>query len=123
MKLPLQITSRNLSLSEAAEQTIRKKAAKLDSFYNSIIGCRVIVESPHRHQQQGNHYNVRIDLTVPGSEIVIKREENKDLNVAIRDAFEAAKRKLKSYSSRQKVTKGGETISFTEEIVDELPTE
>ncbi len=123
MKLPLQITSRNLSLSEAAEQTIRKKAAKLDSFYNSIIGCRVIDESPHRHQQQGNHYNVRIDLTVPGSEIVIKREENKDLNVAIRDAFEAAKRKLKSYSSRQKVTKGGETISFTEEIVDELPTE
>ena len=48
MKLPLQITSRNVSLSETAEQAIREKAAKLDHFYDHIMGCRVLVEAPHR---------------------------------------------------------------------------
>ena len=114
MKLPLQITSRNVSLSEAAEQAIREKAAKLDAIYDNVMGCRVIVETPHRHQQQGNLYNVRIDLTVPGSEMVIKREEHEDLYVAIRDAFDAAKRKLKEYSSRQKSGKGSEGIPIVE---------
>jgi len=114
MKLPLQITSRNMSLSEAAEQTIREKAAKLDQICDRIMGCRVLVEAPHRHQNQGNQYNVVIDITVPGSELVIKREENEDLYVAIRDAFEAAKRKVKEYSDRQKDVKGAEGIPFVE---------
>ncbi len=114
MKLPLQITSRNVSLSESAEQAIREKAAKLDQFYDRIMGCRVLVESPHRHQHQGNQYNVRIDITVPGSEFVIKREENEDLNVAIRDAFDAAQRKVKDYSSKQKDVKGSEGIPLVD---------
>lgn len=114
MKLPLQITSRNVSLSESAEQAIRDKAAKLDQFYDRIMGCRVLVESPHRHQHQGNQYNVRIDITVPGSEIVIKREENEDLYVAIRDAFDAAQRKVKDFSSKQKDVKGSEGIPLVD---------
>ena len=114
MKLPLQITTRSVSLSEAAEQTIRDKAAKLDQLCDRIMGCRVLVEAPHRHQNQGNHYNVRIDLTVPGSEMVIKREENEDLHVAIRDAFDAAKRKLKDYTSRQNDKKGAEGIPLVD---------
>ena len=118
MKLPLQITSRNVSLSENAEQTIREKAAKLDQFYDRIMGCRVLVEAPHRHQNQGNHYNVRLDITVPGSELVIKREENEDLYVAIRDAFEAAKRKVKEFASRQKDVKGGASVPFAEPEID-----
>lgn len=114
MKLPLQITSRNVSLSDAAEQAIREKAAKLDHFYDRIMGCRVLVEAPHRHQNQGNQYNVRLDITVPGSEIVIKREENEDLYIAIRDAFEAAQRKVKDFSSKQKAMKGGEGIPLVD---------
>lgn len=110
MKLPLQITSRNVSLSETAEQAIRDKAAKLDAICDQIMGCRVLVETPHRHQHQGNTYNVRIDLTVPGAEMVIKREENQDLHIAIRDAFDAARRKVKEHSQRQKSAKGSESI-------------
>ncbi|ALP53085.1 RNA polymerase subunit sigma-54 [Candidatus Tenderia electrophaga] len=114
MKLPLQITSRNVSLSETAEQAIHEKAAKLDQFYDRIMGCRVLVEAPHRHQHQGNQYNVRLDITVPGAEIVIKREENEDLYVAIRDAFEAAQRKVKEFSSKQKAMKGAERIPLVD---------
>lgn len=78
------------------------------------MGCRVLVESPHRHQNQGNQYNVRLDITVPGSEIVIKREENEDLYVAIRDAFDAAQRKVKDFSSKQKAVKGAEGIPLVD---------
>lgn len=102
MQLPLQITARNMSLSEAAEQAIREKAAKLDQFHDKITSCRVVVECPHRHKHQGILYNVRIDLTVPGAELVVKREPHEDLYVTIRDAFDAARRQLKEHTRRQR---------------------
>ncbi len=102
MKLPLQITARHMSLSEAAETTIREKVAKLDTFCERIMGCRVLVEAPHRSQNQGSMYNVRIDITVPGSEMVVKREPHEDLYVAIRDAFDAARRQLQAYTRKQR---------------------
>lgn len=102
MKLPLQITTRNVSLSEAAADTIREKVAKLETFYDRIMACRVLVEAPHRHKQQGLHYNVRLDITVPGGEIVVRREPNEDLYVAIRDSFDAARRQLQGFVRRQR---------------------
>ena len=66
------------------------------------MGCRVAVESPQRRQHQGKLYTVRIDITVPGEEIVINRVENEDLYVAIRDAFDAANRKLEEQARRQR---------------------
>jgi ribosomal subunit interface protein len=102
MKLPLQITVRNVSLSEVAKADIHKKVAKLDSFYDRIMSCRVVVEAPHRHHHQGVLYNVRIDMTVPGGELVVKREPHEDIYVAIRDAFDAVQRQLKDYVRRQR---------------------
>jgi ribosomal subunit interface protein len=104
MKHPLQITVRNMSLSEAAKATIHEKAAKLDALDDRIIGCRVLVELPHKHHHQGALYNVRIDLTIPGAELVVKREPHEDLYVAIRDAFDAARRQLRE---RRKQTING----------------
>lgn len=102
MKLPLQITTRNISLSEAAENTIREKAAKLETFHDNITACRVLVEVPHRHKHQGMSYHVSLDITVPGNEIVVKREPNEDLYVAIRDSFDAARRQLQEISARRR---------------------
>ena len=73
MKIPLKITFRNMEPSKAIEDNIREKAAKLDSFYDRIMSCRVTVEAPHRHHHKGKAYQVRIDLTVPGDELVIDR--------------------------------------------------
>jgi len=97
MQLPLQITVRNMSLSEAALANIRSKAEQLDKFCDCIMRCHVIVEAPHRHHRKGVPYHVCIDLTVPGSEIVVKHGANEDVYVAIRDAFDAARRKLQDY--------------------------
>lgn len=102
MQLPLQITARGFALTDSIEAAVREKADKLETFYDRIMGCRVIIEIPHRHHHKGCLYNVRIDMTVPGGELVVRREPHVDLYVAIRDAFDAARRQLRDYASRQR---------------------
>ena len=102
MKIPLQITVRNLDLTEAFKEEIQKKAEKLDKFYDQIMRCRVVVEVPHRHSHEGILYKVHIHMTVPGTELVVERELADDLEVAIRDAFDAARRKLEDFARRQR---------------------
>ena len=130
MEIPLQITFRNMPPSEAIENNIKEKTAKLESFFSRIMSCRVVVEAPHRHHHKGKAYQVRIDLTVPGGELVINRAPQRlaaaksngsalsekelaenhepskhaaheDVYVAVRDAFNAAGRKLQDYARRQ----------------------
>ena len=113
MKLPLQIAARNTSLSKAAKEEIREKALKLDRHYGEIIRCRVTIDKPHRHHKKGEHYDVRIDLTLPGAMSVIRHEPTSDLFVAIRDSFDAARRRLDDVVQRRR----GEVkthASFTE---------
>ena len=102
MELPLQVTLRDVSPSEAVEGYIRERAAKLDIFCNSIMSCRVVVEAPVRHHRKGGPFKVRIDLTVPGDELVVNRQADEDLYVAIREAFDAARRRLEDYVRRQR---------------------
>jgi ribosomal subunit interface protein len=104
MLIPLQITFRNMQRSEAVEEAIRERAARLDRFFDRITGCRVIVETRHR-RHQGNQYHLRIDLTIPGREIVVGRDpalhrSYEDVYVAIRDAFDAAGRRLEDFVRR-----------------------
>ena len=100
MQIPLQITIRDVDHSEALETHIRDKAKKLDEFFDRIMSCRVVVEVPHKHHHQGKQFNVRIDIGVPGSEIVVNRDHAEDVYVALRDAFDAAKRQLEYYARK-----------------------
>ena len=102
MRLTPQVTLKDIPHSEAVEAKIREKVTKLERFHSRIMGCRVAVESPQRRQHQGKLYTVRIAITVPGEELVINRVENEDLYVAIRDAFDAANRKLEEQARRQR---------------------
>jgi cold shock CspA family protein/ribosome-associated translation inhibitor RaiA len=124
MQIPIQITFRNMDSSPAVEERVREEAEKLSEFYNGIMGCRVMVEIPHQHRQQGKRFHIRIDLIVPGGEIVVNHEPSlrgsiqqagtekrkkgqevaaphKDIYVAIRDAFKAARRQLQDYARKQ----------------------
>ncbi len=107
MQLPLQITFRDMPPSEAMEAAIREKAAKLEQFFDHIMGCRVVVEAPHQHHRKGKLYRVRIDITVPGAELVVNRSPDdhhahEDAYVAIRDAFDAARRQLDTRVARRR---------------------
>lgn len=94
MKLPLTIAAHDLELTEPIEAIIREKATKLEKFNGRVIGCHVTVQGPPKHHRNGSPYEVRIDLTVPGHEYVINHKTSPDLTVAVREAFDAARRKL-----------------------------
>ena len=102
MKLPLQITFRNMPLSEAIEAKIHEKAAKLDKYFSRIMSCRVVVEESQRRQHQGKLFSVHIDITVPGKEMAVTREENEDPYVAVRDAFNTAARRLEEHARQRR---------------------
>jgi cold shock CspA family protein/ribosome-associated translation inhibitor RaiA len=123
MILPLQISFRNMKTSIAVEARVRQEAAKLQTFYQGIMRCRVVIDLPHQHRRKGDLFRVRIDLTVPGEEIVVGHEPSleaslrrvdvekrsksaeahaahKDIYVVIRDAFKEARRQLQDYRRR-----------------------
>jgi len=110
MRIPLQVTFRNMPHSDAIEAKINEKSVKLDRFYDRIMSCRVVVEASQRRQHQGKLFSVRIDLTVPGKERAVTREENEDVYVAVRDAFDSACRRLEEHARRLRgVVKSHET--------------
>lgn len=98
MQTPIQITVRDMPHSPALDEHIRTKAAKLEQYFSPITSCRVVTEAPHKHQHQGRQYVVRLDITVPGREIAVTHEHDEDVYVALRDAFEAARRQLEDYA-------------------------
>ncbi|HYR05579.1 MAG TPA: ribosome-associated translation inhibitor RaiA [Gallionella sp.] len=100
MQIPLQLTIRDMEHSAALETHIRGKVEKLEEFFKHITSCRVVIEVPHKHHNQGKQFNVRIDIGVPGSEIVVNRDHAEDVYVALRDAFDAAKRRLEDYAHK-----------------------
>src|SRR5580692_484442 len=107
MSFPIQVTFRDMGSSDAVEAYIRDRAQKLDTFSSRITNCRVAIHSPHRHHQTGRHYRVRVDLVVPGGEIVVSHApdedpSNTDAYSAIDEAFERLSRRLEDYVRRQR---------------------
>jgi ribosomal subunit interface protein len=102
MQLPLQISFRHMEASPALEARIRNRVEELERMFDRIVSCRVVVECRHPRQQQGNLFRVRVDLKVPGREIVVGRDPaahhaHEDAHVAVRDAFDAARRLLEDH--------------------------
>jgi cold shock CspA family protein/ribosome-associated translation inhibitor RaiA len=127
MQLTPTITFRGIDPSAALEAEIRTRVGKLETYYRPIMGCHVLVEFAERHHETGNRYHVRIDVTVPGEEIVVAHEaslhataqdvdaekatkeaepdpERKHARVAVREAFDIARRRLQDYGRRQRGT-------------------
>jgi cold shock CspA family protein/ribosome-associated translation inhibitor RaiA len=127
MQITPSITFRGIEPSPELEEEIHTRLARLETYCQSIMGCRVLVELAQRHHEAGNRYHVRIDLTVPGEEIVVAHEASlhaaaqdtgvevttkadepdpvrKHARVAVREAFDVARRRLQDYVRRQRGT-------------------
>ena len=97
----IQVTFRDIPYSQAVEDHIQEHTEKLNQF-DKINNCRVVITLVDKHKHQGKLYNVRINLTVPGKEIVVTHQESQDLYMAIRDAFAALTRQLEDYIRRRR---------------------
>jgi len=125
MAKPVQITFRNMQPSGALEAEARTRAAWLETLYPNIVGCRVLVEIPHRHRSRGRHVRVHIELSLPGEDLVVNHEPTlhgalKDIEedghrkdddveavrkyalVAVHEAFDTARRRLQAFADRQR---------------------
>jgi ribosomal subunit interface protein len=95
MQVPLQITIQNVLRSEALEARIREAAAKLEQFHPRITSCRVAVDEIQKHAHQGRQFRVRVEAVVPGrAPVMATLQHHEDVYVALRDAFDAARRQL-----------------------------
>ena len=114
MQIPAQITFHGLDKSDAVETRVREKIAKLEQFFDRITTCRVVIE---RHHSSSSHlvtkdqpFHVSIIVEVPGEELVVRRDpkspdalkDHKDINIAVRDAFDVMQRQLKDYVERRR---------------------
>jgi ribosomal subunit interface protein len=98
MPIPLQITVLNVPRSAALEARVAEMTAKLEKFHSRIVSCRVNIEELRRHRSRGRLYHVRVDLRVPGKEIVSNHRHHKDPYLALRDAFLSLRRQLEDVS-------------------------
>ena len=103
MTRPVQVAFRNMAASPELEQEARARAAWLETFYAGIVGCRVLIEIPHRHQTKGRSVHVRVELSLPGEDVVVTHDRvHSDAVVAIHEAFDLARRRVEDYSCRQR---------------------
>jgi len=102
MYTPLQISLRGIAPSDALQRSIREKARKLEHFYDRITGCRVALTLDARNPGPGGQFSVHVGVKVPGGAIEITREHDRNLHVALRDAFDAARRQLQDYAREQR---------------------
>jgi len=109
MDVPLEIAFHNLESSDAVETRVRERVAKLEKLFPRLVACRVVVEAPHRQHQKGNIYRIRIEMSVPGDDLVVSKEPNRaqerfadpDVYTILKDAFDTAERMLKDYKGKQ----------------------
>lgn len=99
MQRPPSITWRNVEHGPDEEADVLKYVERLDKVHPNLTGVDVMVELPHGRRGQGNLYRVRVDIHLPGDQVVVRRDPPKhqareDLHVAIRDAFKAARHSL-----------------------------
>lgn len=52
MRLPLQISFRNMESSPAIAAKVRERANRLERLFDRITACRVVIAASHRNQRR-----------------------------------------------------------------------
>jgi len=100
---PVQVVFHGIERSDAVEEHVRAKVAKLERLHPRVTGCRVTIGLPHNRQQQGRRFDVRVELSVPGAELLVNRAQGQeDMYAALHDAFDAAERQLDDHGRAQR---------------------
>ncbi len=108
METQPQIVFENLDTSDAVRARIFEEVSHLEQFHGRITSCRVVVSAPEKNKHKGKLYQVRIHLVAPGgAEVAVRpstagHQWNEDPLVAIRTAFDAARRQLQEKAKKRR---------------------
>jgi ribosomal subunit interface protein len=102
-----QVVFRNIEHSDAVESAVYKRLEKLERYCDEIQSLKVTLETPHNNHYKGKVYHVGVEALVPNHDIVVTHDQHdkhshEDIYVAIRDAFNAVERRLKSVYGKQR---------------------
>ncbi|MEA5503393.1 HPF/RaiA family ribosome-associated protein [Halotia wernerae UHCC 0503] len=129
MRIPPEITYRNVEKTNAIDTLVNEKIAKLEDVCNYISSCHIAIEKTHDRPRSGSPYRVRIDMTVPpGHELVAESNPSESnqyepLDAVIRDAFSAARQQLVKLTKQQHESdrsKSHEEVQETTALVTKL---
>lgn len=104
-----QVVFHNIDQSDAVVEAVNKRIRKLERYCDHIITGRVVLDSPHNNHHKGKVYSVGLEVHTPQLEVRVNQDQHdnhahEDLYVAIRDAFNAAERQLKSIDKKHRAT-------------------
>ena len=105
MQVPIEIAFHNLDPIPWAEEEIRSRIAKLEQIFDRLVTCRVRVDQRANNSSRNIPPVVRIELGVPGKDLVVSHEpdhlqhkfQSPDLRNAINEAFRIAEDQLAEY--------------------------
>lgn len=101
MNIPLKLTLRHIPESDALEALVRERAEQLDARYE-LMRCDVKIDAPHKHAKSGRLFTVTLEVTVPGADIAVSNEPDVDPYVAVRHAFDTARRRIDNFMNRRR---------------------
>ncbi|BAZ80746.1 MAG: cold shock domain-containing protein [Sphaerospermopsis kisseleviana] len=110
MKIQPEITYRNVEKSEAIDNLVHEKIAKLENICNYINSCHIAIEKIHDRPRSGSPYRVRIDLTVPpGHELAAEKNpgegvQYQPLDAVVRETFDAMRQQLVKLTQLQRAS-------------------
>jgi ribosome-associated translation inhibitor RaiA len=99
MRPPITLSFRHLDRSGAIEDRARILGSRLERYNERITQCHMTLEGPCTGSTIRTPYLVKIDLNVPGAQIHadslhVDGAGHEDIYLALRDAFNNAKRQL-----------------------------
>lgn len=108
MKVPPEITYRDVEKTPAIDTLVQEKIAKLERHCDYISSCQIAIEKIHDRPRHGSPYRVRIDLTIPPNHELVADSNPPEptqyvaLDTVIRDAFSKMERQLKDLTTQQR---------------------
>ena len=107
MTTSLELSIRSADASGFTKELINDRVNRLERIYDGITSCHVTVDSPQQKQRSGQHYEIRLELRVPGTELAVSRntgqsDAHEAIHVAVRDAFDAMERQLGRWKEKRR---------------------
>ena len=103
MKLPLQITFRDLDPMPTLEEEIRRRVSALERWAPDLMSCQVAVKAEGNRHRQGRVFRVSVTLRLSDGELATGAHPgNDDVYLAMRGSFDALDRQLEEHLRRRR---------------------
>jgi ribosome-associated translation inhibitor RaiA len=101
----VQISYHGLDPSPALNDVIAARAGRLAHLTDRVESLRVAVEAPNHRHRHGQQYRVRLELTLPGGDLIVDRndvDDGEDVYVTVRRAFDALRRRVSTLEEKRR---------------------